>query len=249
MEYIKTAFKGVGIISSPLKDVVRYRVGSIKELQVIIDHFDKLPLITQKRADYELFKQAWCIVNRKEHLTVEGLEKIVAIRASLNRGLTDILKAAFPNVVPANRPLITAQKIAHPQWLSGFTSGEGSFWIEIVKSKASKLKESANLRFKLAQHVRDEQLFRSLVEYLASGKIYFYNEAVYFRVTKYLDLSEKIIPFYQKYPIVGIKALDFKDFQRVSWLIKNRYHLTTEGLDLIRKIKAGMNRGGESITR
>lgn len=54
------------------------------------------------------------IVKNKEHLTLEGLQKIVAIRATLNRGLSDILKAAFPEVVPLNRPTISGQKISDP---------------------------------------------------------------------------------------------------------------------------------------
>lgn len=186
------------------------------------------------------------MINRKEHLTTEGLQKIVAIRATVNRGqLSDKLKAAFPNVVPVNRPLIYLHQIIHPQWLSGFTSGEGSFWIETAKSK-TKLGVSVKLIFKLAQHIRDEQLFTSLVEYLGCGKVYL--EAVYYRVTKYTDIAEKIIPFFKKYPIVGVKALDFKDFKKgseVSLAQKNKDHLTPEGLDLINKIKAGMNRRRE----
>lgn len=245
LEYIKNAFNGIGKISSPRKGIVKYGVTSIKQLQIIINHFDKYPLITQKFSDFELFKQVLDIINRKEHLTVEGLEKIVAIRATINRGLTDKLKAAFPNIVPVNRPLITSQKISHPEWLSGFTSAEGCFWIYIFKSTTTKMGQSVNLIFKLAQHVRDEQLFMSLVEYLGCGKIYFEREAVYYRVTKYSDISEKIIPFFKKYPIVGVKALDFKDFKKVSELMKNRDHLTSEGLDSIRQIKNGMNRGRE----
>ena len=37
---------------------------------------------------------------------VEGLIKIVAIKASMNWGLSEELKKAFPNVVPVVRPLI-----------------------------------------------------------------------------------------------------------------------------------------------
>ena len=38
---------------------VQYRVSSIKELQVIIQHFDNFPLITQKWSDFQLFKSAF----------------------------------------------------------------------------------------------------------------------------------------------------------------------------------------------
>ena len=40
---------------------------------------------------------------KKEHLTLEGLKKIVALKASLNLGLLDELKEVFPNIVPVSR--------------------------------------------------------------------------------------------------------------------------------------------------
>jgi hypothetical protein len=43
-------------------------------------------LITKKRADYLLFKQVLELIKTKEHLTQEGLEKLVAIKASINIG-------------------------------------------------------------------------------------------------------------------------------------------------------------------
>jgi hypothetical protein len=42
-------------------------VRSVKDLEKIFSHFDKYPLITQKRADYLLFKQAYEIIKKKEH--------------------------------------------------------------------------------------------------------------------------------------------------------------------------------------
>lgn len=43
-----------------------------------------------------------------------GLQLIVNIRALLNLGLSDVLKAAFPHTMPAYRPLISKQEIPHP---------------------------------------------------------------------------------------------------------------------------------------
>jgi len=54
------------------------------------------------------------IMRRKEHLTLEGLRQIVAIRASMNRGLSEELKLAFPDVVPVFRPLFENPKILDP---------------------------------------------------------------------------------------------------------------------------------------
>jgi hypothetical protein len=46
------------------------------------------------------------MMNRKEHLTMEGLRKIVAIKASLNLGLSESLNKAFPNITPVPRPVV-----------------------------------------------------------------------------------------------------------------------------------------------
>jgi hypothetical protein len=35
------------------------------------------------------------LISHKEHLTPEGLRKLVAIKASMNQGLSDELKASF----------------------------------------------------------------------------------------------------------------------------------------------------------
>jgi hypothetical protein len=45
------SFYGVGNITKAGKDSIQYRVSSTKDLKVIIEHFYKYPLITQKRAD------------------------------------------------------------------------------------------------------------------------------------------------------------------------------------------------------
>lgn len=74
-------------------------------MRVIINHFDKYPLITQKfAADYLLFKQSVALIENKQHLTMEGLTKLVSLKASLNLGLPENLQESFPNIVPAVRP-------------------------------------------------------------------------------------------------------------------------------------------------
>ena len=45
-------------------------------------------------------------MSNKQHLTMEGLHKIVSLKKSLNLGLSDELNTAFSNIVVINRPLI-----------------------------------------------------------------------------------------------------------------------------------------------
>lgn len=106
LESIQASLGGVGNITTKGKDMVQLQVTSIKYLKVIIDHFDKNPLITQKFADYILFKQAFELISRKEHLNPEGLYKIVALKASMNRGLSEELKASFPGIESVPRPKV-----------------------------------------------------------------------------------------------------------------------------------------------
>jgi hypothetical protein len=70
-------------------------------------------------------------MNNKEHLTLEGLHKILALKGSLNLGLSDELKTNFPSVMQnisrIERPLVEDQKVNDPNWFAGFSSGEGCF--------------------------------------------------------------------------------------------------------------------------
>jgi hypothetical protein len=193
------------------KSSATYMVRSIKDLNnIILPHFIKYPLITQKWADFELFKQVVEMMNRKEHLTLEGLHKIVGIRASINNGSSDTLKSVFPNISSVLRPVVVDQEIKDPKWLVGFTSGDGSFLINTLKTPRSKLNMEVRLEFKVTQHSRDAALMKSLVQYFGCGNSTLRPsyDVVDFRVTRFTELVDKIIPFFDKYPIVGVKAKD-----------------------------------------
>lgn len=115
MQAIQAYFGGIGRFAKHGKTTIQYTVTSKEQLMVILDHFEKYPLITQKKADYLLFKRAFELIKNKEHLTKEGIDKIVAIKTSMNLGLNEELKAAFPDIVPVSRPSIENKVIPHPQ--------------------------------------------------------------------------------------------------------------------------------------
>ena len=83
--------------------------------------------------------------------------------------------------------------------------------INIFKSETS-IGFAVKLVFQIAQHSREEQLLRCLVDFLGCGTVYvFSTAAAEFRVTKFSDVTEKVIPFFSKYKIHGVKAKDFAD--------------------------------------
>ena len=166
----------------------------------------------------------------------------------MNTGLLgDNLKAAFSNVIGVERPNYS-QNVEdikfYPEWVAGFTEGDGSFTVDINKIATSKLGYTVVLRLQIAQHSRDEVLIKSLINYFNCGNTVQDKResvsAITYRASRINDILEKIIPFYQKYPMLGYKALDFGDFCKVAELVKSKAHLTEEGLQNIRDIKAKM---------
>jgi hypothetical protein len=153
------------------------------------------------------------------------------------------LRLAFPSVVPLLRPSSNHENIVDPSWLAGFASAEGCFIITINDASDRKAGAQVRLAFDITQHQKDEQLIRSLVEFFGCGGVYKNRGAFRYIVNKFSDLNEKIIPFFIKYPIQGKKRLDFQDWCKVAEMMKEKKHLTIEGLNEIRAIKAGINRG------
>ncbi|CAF3539347.1 unnamed protein product [Fusarium graminearum] len=155
---------GVGRIGKERNGCRDFTIGSLDQIITkVIPHFDKYPLKTNKYSDYLLFKQVVMMMQRGEHLTAEGLQKIIGIRASLNRGLTPLLLEAFPNTV-ALLVLRVVMVVLKFLWVCR----------------------------------------RSL-------KTYSYKDYIEFRCQSFKDNYEKILPFFDKYPIVGVKSKDFKD--------------------------------------
>nr|YP_009072375.1 LAGLIDADG endonuclease [Sclerotinia borealis]AIJ56806.1 LAGLIDADG endonuclease [Sclerotinia borealis] len=126
LKQIQAYFGGIGSIVKQGEDVYAYRVSYLKEiLSHILPHFYKFPLITKKQGDYLLWREVVLKMEAKEHLNMDGLQAIVNIRASINLGLSEELKTAFPYTVVVPRPIIENKNraIPHPEWVAGFATG------------------------------------------------------------------------------------------------------------------------------
>jgi len=115
LQEIQTYF-GTGYIRNDLNNKVKFKVESVKDIvNKVIPHFDKYPLITQKLADYLLFRDVVNMMINKEHLTKKGLNKIVSIKAVINLGLPAELQAYFPDVIPTFRPRVENKTVPDSQ--------------------------------------------------------------------------------------------------------------------------------------
>lgn len=260
LELIKNTLM-VGKIRKNGINSVQFIVESFKELEIIVDHFNKYPLVTKKASDFLIFKQCYEIIKQKEHLTENGLLRLIALKSSLNLGISENLKKTFPNVIAINRPEYKFSGIPDPYWVAGFTSGDGSFHLNIRKSD-SNISNRVSLRYSINLNIRDAEVLKGLVYYFSTldelvlpgvknaGKaklnlktkyVTESNNTVNFAVRKISELNEVIIPFFEKYPIQGIKSLDFADFKKVANMIAHKEHLTNEGINKILAINLSMN--------
>lgn len=244
---IKSFFNNVGTITrSKDKDIISYRVYNSKDINnIIFPHFDKYTLITQKQNDYFVWRKITKLINEGNHLSKNGLIEILNLRALLNKGLSESFINYFPKTVKIKAPAIKSfsKTNINYSWFAGFFSGKGCFFIDIFKSKTSRLNYSVRLKVIIGQHSKDELLISNLISSLNCGTVakHVNRKFITYTVNKFEHIYSIIIPLFNQHKIEGIKYLDFKDFSEAAKLIKNKAHLTQEGLDKIRSIKSRMN--------
>jgi hypothetical protein len=245
---IKYFFGMIGSITyNASNNTFTYAVTNLKDLlNVIIPHFWNYPLLSQKSADFNIFCIIVKLLNDRIHLSETGLEQIVNLKASLNKGSSEFVKSRFTNIKPVNKDLIESFIIPSGHWISGFTSGEGNFDAGIRKATDSR-KERVYLRFRITQHNKDRLLMELIIKTLGVGRIEVDNRkdhpTVNIIVGNFSEIYNKIIPFFDQYPIFGAKYLDYKDWVKITDLIRVGRHLTSDGMEQIKLIEKGMNKG------
>lgn len=242
-------------VESQSKKTMRFVVNNLNDIKnVIIPHFENYPLITSKKLNFYSFKEAFNIFNEGGHLTEEGLSKIEFIQSEMNRGRSFDDKF---NSIEANASI-------NPAWLQGFTDAEGNFgaFINIVNSNEEQSNNVIEIRiktnFNISQNIHDIGVLNSIKNFFGSGFIKPNLEDVG-------DLSEvkstgltvanfvnshldSIISFFDKYPLLTQKNLDYLDFKKFILLKEAKAYRTKEGLREMLDLAYGMNSGrfGES---
>jgi hypothetical protein len=172
-------------------------------------------------------------MKNKEHLTEEGLNKIIALKSAINKGLSDMLKAAFPNVVPVVRPIHTVSETPlHPSWVSGFTppplyrgawpqnppwkgkgggvsqgGGPDAHGEGCFSLSISKRNQVLAI-FKIEVHEREKHLIRKIIEFfgdLCNINFPLSRRIVRFTMTRQKHLIDVIIPHFDTYKLEGNK--------------------------------------------
>ena len=147
-------------------------------------------------------------------------------------------------IKPVKRDIIETTHITDPHWISGFVSGEGNFDAGIRKATMDR-PERVYLRFRITQNIRDLSLMNLIIKYLDAGRIDFDkrkdNSTINLVVGDFSDITDKII--LDQYLIFGVKILDYHDWVKIANLMKLGKNKTLDGMEEIKFIERGMNKG------
>ncbi len=128
------------------------------------------------------------------------------------------------------------------QWITGFVDGEGCFHIAISRLPEMTLGWQVLPEFRVVQHQRDVALLQRLKEYFGFGVVgRNHGDRQEFRV-RGMENLEKLIRFFNEHPLQSDKRKDFELFCQVVDMMKQKEHLTKEGLKNIANIASQMNR-------
>jgi len=77
-------------------------------------------------------------------------------------------------------------------------------------------------------------LLESFINFFAGGQVVNYKNRLIseFIVAKSQLIVDKIVPFFDKYPILGSKHLNYLDFKAAAYIISNKEHLNDNGVGL-----------------
>lgn len=248
--YKLQSFFGIGAVyhrADRKKSV--YRVTNVNYIMnVIIPHFTNYPLISKKAIDFLLWSKVVEIILNKDHLTKDGFLKILSYYASINKGVSKKVLNYYPNILPASKPVICLPVNLNPQWVSGFTAGDGGFSIYVRRAKDYVLvagAEKVDSRFHIAQHSKDIELMKLFIQFFCCGKVTVRSNTSTPRCDFYVQdtffLLTKVISHFDKYPLLNLKQKDFLCFREAILLMKEKKHLTIEGLNKIKSLNLEMN--------
>jgi LAGLIDADG endonuclease len=127
---------------------------------------------------------------------------------------------------------LNTQTKINPYFFTGLVDAEGSFITTIYRNKNSKLGWAVTSEFQRGLHSRDIALLLQLQEFFG-GIGYIYNkntrQEVLYIVSKVSDLNDRIIPHFNKYPLLSTKRSDFELWKQIVEMMVRKEHLTVEG--------------------
>ena len=129
----------------------------------------------------------------------------------------------------------------NPYYVTGFTDGEGCFFVGVSPEHKSKTGFRVKTIFQIGLHIKDLPLLEQIKLYFGVGEISkLGSESMQYRVSAARDLKV-ILNHFDEFPLLTYKQSDYLLFKQVVELMGQGKHLILEGLNQIVSIKASLN--------
>lgn len=211
--HIQSELGGIGRFQSSGANTIRYIIGYIKGICIII----KLIIGKFRTPKNKRFNDLINFINTKYSLKIP-------------------------------ESLLDKSDLRDSSWFTGFTEADGHFGVKVVESRPKSdtrkrsVSDNINLRFRLDQRLFDIPNCSSMLpimEKLAAFlscvvKTYVIktksgsSEILSASVSSIVKL-ESIVYYFNKYPLLGVKGIDFKYWEVVYHMILSKQHLTEAG--------------------
>ena len=129
-----------------------------------------------------------------------------------------------------------------PNWVVGFTEGEGCFRVSINRQPKMLTGWQVLPEFRIVQHKRNRATLEKLQRFFGAGDVVVnHGTRLELRIRKLSDLM-KVAAFFKQHRFHTTKQADFRIFAQIIDMMERREHLTHEGLAKIAKLAWKMNR-------
>jgi hypothetical protein len=163
---VKSFFKcGTNVIGK--NGTISFEIKDINSLnKYIIPHFSNYPLRGTKYLDFLTFKEALDIIISKEHLTKEGLNKIIDMSLNMN-SYRKFPKEYYPVHTIENNSLYIP---INGHYINGFIAGDGCLALN------TKDNGFGRMSLQISQHKNNKNLLCSIANYFKSPTKIYYHE-------------------------------------------------------------------------
>ena len=173
----------------------------------------------------------------------EGICRVIELingKIRSDNKLNQINKNILSNPRFKDLPLISKNNDSNlnNHWLAGFSDADAIFQIKL---KSKNKRTEARLNYQIDQ--KENTLLILIKNFLGGNIGYRKSQDTYYYGSTSFGSAVKVINYFDQYPLLSSKHLNYLKWRKAYILIQNKEHLTDLGLEQIIKLKKTMNRG------
>lgn len=211
-----------GVIAVNKDGSVDFLVRNIKALNdIVLPHFLNYPLRGTKYLDFINFKDAIDLINKKEHLTKVGLDKLIDISTRMNSKRIHGELYSPDHAVVENTKYIPI----NGHYINGFIAGDGCLALN------TKDVGFGRMSLQISQHKNNKLLLLSIANYFKSpNKVYYHDtDSIQLTLSGIKLWKNVIFNHFSEYPLYGTKNIKLKKLFIIKNLMIDNKHLMQVG--------------------